>query len=107
MRDDLASLGECEHRRILPSNAAATDGDEQIASIDIECLRDREGIARDGLDAHDIGAGRAQTSRDQFCRDIATGNIDDAYARHAEEITGPPRLDDRAFVGDLATLSAN
>ena len=125
MRDDLAAPGQRRDRRIGAADAAAADGDEQIARVGIERLGDRRRIAPGGLGADDFGAGRAGAFRNQLRRHRLArrrGNIDDAQPRTAhvqlfqarrardqqiERANAPPGGDDRTALGDIAAGAAN
>jgi hypothetical protein len=67
-------------------NAAAADGQQQIAAVAIENLRDRGCIARRRLHAKNFGARGTRAFGDQIGRERAAGNVDDAQARppHAQ-----------------------
>ena len=91
-----AALRQCGDAGIAAADAAAADGDQQIAAVGHQSVGDRRGIATRGLGADNFGADGARAFRDQLCRcDLprSRGDIDDAQpgTAHLERFAVPPR----------------
>src|SRR5689334_12433170 len=79
----------------VASDAAATDGDEEIAFARTKRAHDRCHIASSSPGGVPLGAGMTRTFGDQVRRQCTAGNIDDTQARpaHAQFVQPRPARD--------------